>query len=67
VLSLRLCWYLERAEVVNIGSRLIPDKIIFRSRLPDIFKEELDMAAIVSKVTQAADVVQKRKFFQLAG
>src|SRR5579864_385975 len=67
VLRLMSCRRLESAEVVNIRSSLISDEIIFRSRLPDVFKEELNLAAVVSKVTQATDVVQKRQFFQLAG
>src|SRR5579872_7236119 len=58
VLRLRLGRHLESAEVINVSSRLISNEIIFRSRLTDILKEKLNLAAIVSKVTQAADVVQ---------
>ena len=56
VLRLRLCWHLEGAEVVNIGSRLIPDDLIFRRGLMDIFKKKLNLAAIVSEVSQAAEI-----------
>ena len=67
VLRLRLCWHFEGAEVVNIGCRLIPYEIIFRGGLPDIFKKKLNLAAIVGEVSQAADMVEQRQFFQLAG
>jgi hypothetical protein len=33
----------------------------------NIFKEKLNLAAIVNKVTQTSGVVQERQFFQLAG
>jgi hypothetical protein len=67
VLRLMLCRHLERAEVVNIRSRFIPDEIIFRSRLRDILKEKLNLATIIDKVSQTARVVQYRQFFQLPG
>ena len=67
MLRLTLRGYLESAEVVNVSSGLIPDQIIFNTRLADIFKEKLNLVAIIDKVTQTTRVVQERQLFQLAG
>jgi hypothetical protein len=67
VLRLGLCWRLECAEVVNISSRLIPYDLIFGRGLVNIFKKKLNLAAIISEVSQAAEMVQQDQLFQLAG